>query len=204
VTVELGIELDARPLERVDADVVVAGIFQDDRPLRGGAARADWRLCGQISRLCVGNDFTAETGTAVLLPSLGQLRAARVLLLGLGRREDFRLAQAQAASVDALGRSLDLGADCIGLTPPGIASDDFPRHAQTVVSAAVEVLGLRMPDSPVRLRLSLPVREHTRAQEALAKAIKAEAREGIRVQLLGADPPLRRAPRGADRLIHSP
>ena len=45
--------VDTSPFERVPADLAVAGFFSDERPLRGAAGRADWRLCGTISELLV-------------------------------------------------------------------------------------------------------------------------------------------------------
>ena len=59
------IVLTARPLERVDSEIAVAGFFTDERPLRGGAARADWRLCGGLSRRIENGDLSGKSGEAV-------------------------------------------------------------------------------------------------------------------------------------------
>ena len=41
---ELSIAVEAGTIERSGADVVGVPLFEDERPLRGSAGRADWRL----------------------------------------------------------------------------------------------------------------------------------------------------------------
>ncbi len=76
--------LTARPLERVESEIAVAGFFSDERPLRGGAARADWRLCGGLSRRIESGDLSGKSGEAMLIGCGRALRAPRFMLLGLG------------------------------------------------------------------------------------------------------------------------
>ena len=59
--------LTSRPLERVESEIAVAGFFADDRPLRSGAARADWRLCGGLSRRIESGDLSGATAVSVVL-----------------------------------------------------------------------------------------------------------------------------------------
>ena len=60
-----------------DAEIAVAGFFQDHRPLRGGAARVDWRLCGLLSELLMSGELEGRRDEAVLMPSARHLRAPR-------------------------------------------------------------------------------------------------------------------------------
>jgi hypothetical protein len=62
----------------------VLPVFKDDRPLRGAAGLADWRLCGRLSRLVKSNRATAEAGETLLLPPGRRLRFSRILWFGLG------------------------------------------------------------------------------------------------------------------------
>jgi hypothetical protein len=62
----------------------VLPVFKDDRPLRGAAGLADWRLCGRLSRLVKSSRATAEAGEALLLPPGRRLRFSRILWFGLG------------------------------------------------------------------------------------------------------------------------
>ena len=64
----------------VDALAIFVGA---ERPLRGLAGWADWRLCGALSRAIRGGIFHSETGEALLLPSAGRLPPPRIFCLGL-------------------------------------------------------------------------------------------------------------------------
>lgn len=157
------LELCRQPVDRLEADLAVAGFFSDDRPLRGGAGRLDWRLCGQLSELLADGRFDGDRGSAVLLPGSGPVAASRVLLLGLGRRREFALRRAQEAMCDAVRRCLDLGMPRVAMAPLGIAPDDFRRHAQALVSGLSQAVRAAKPrsDGPpsgllIRLALSAP------------------------------------------------
>ena len=43
--------LDLERWDEVPRDCLVLSVFKDDRPLRGAAGLADWRMCGRLSRL---------------------------------------------------------------------------------------------------------------------------------------------------------
>ncbi len=133
MTRDIQLALTRIPVEAVAADIVVAGVFCDDRPLRGASGRLDWRLCGQLSDLMASGGLDEAPGSAVLLPGSGPIKATRVLLLGLGKRREFSLERAEEAMRDAIDRCLVLGQDVVALSPLGIAPDDFARHAEVVI-----------------------------------------------------------------------
>ena len=56
--------LDLSRWDESGRDCLVLPVFKDDRPLRGAAGLADWRLCGRLSRLVKSNKATAEAGDA--------------------------------------------------------------------------------------------------------------------------------------------
>jgi len=167
----LRITLEGRPLERAEAEIAVAGFFQDHRPLRGGAARIDWRLCGLISELLMAGELEGKRGEAVLMPSARHLRAPRILLLGLGALANYRVTAAQDVMRDATRRCLELGLSRVAMAPLGIASDDLPRHAQAVIGGALEAT--RAADRPLDLTLSIAASEIDRSEHALAAAVRA-------------------------------
>jgi len=110
MSIRLEVSVVDEAVERVDADVAIVGCLSDERPLRGAAARADWRLCGAISRLLLAGDLAGEEGEAALFPSGGGVRAPRVMALGLGPRDRRRALRLRAFARDALGRALGLRA----------------------------------------------------------------------------------------------
>ena len=76
--------LDLARWDEAQRDALVLPVFKDDRPLRGAAGLADWRLCGRLSRLIKGSRATAEAGETLLLPPGRRLRFSRILWFGLG------------------------------------------------------------------------------------------------------------------------
>ena len=197
---ELGLE--SHPLDAIEADVVVAGFFLEDRPLRGGVGRVDWRLCGQVSKMLANDEIVAERGTALLLAATGAFEAPRILLLGLGSRADFALTVAQDLMREAMGRCIDLGVRRIALAPLGVPSDDLERHFPALVGGVVEALRARAqvsgPPTDFEIRLAVTEAGIESASQALDRAASAYANQGVVVRPVlrrqHRPSPLRRAP----------
>ena len=64
------VALESAPLERCEVDLVVAGFFRDERPLRDAAAAIDWRFCGLLSEQLSEGVIAGDPGEAVLLLSM--------------------------------------------------------------------------------------------------------------------------------------
>ena len=72
---------------RLEADLLVAPLWADERPPHGLAGRADWHLCGFLSRLILEGRLSGAAGETTLVAAQGRLLAPRLLLLGCGGRE---------------------------------------------------------------------------------------------------------------------
>ena len=81
--------LDLARWDESARDCLVLPVFRDDRPLRGAAGLADWRLCGRLSRLLKSNRATAEQGETMMLPPGRRLRFKRVMWFGLGDAKGY-------------------------------------------------------------------------------------------------------------------
>jgi hypothetical protein len=81
--------LDLARWDEAQRDGLVLPVFKDDRPLRGAAGLADWRLCGRLSRLLTSDRATAAHGETLLLPPGHRLRFRRVLWFGLGDAKGY-------------------------------------------------------------------------------------------------------------------
>ena len=81
--------LDLARWDETPRDTLVLPVFRDDRPLRGAAGLADWRLCGRLSRLLRGNRATANEGETMLLPPGRRLKFQRVMWFGLGDAKGY-------------------------------------------------------------------------------------------------------------------
>jgi len=70
-------------------DCLVLPVFATDRPLRGAAGLADWRLCGRLSNLVRSERATAKAGETMMLPPGRRLRFKRLLWFGLGDAKGY-------------------------------------------------------------------------------------------------------------------
>jgi hypothetical protein len=180
MTATIELVLSPRPLERTDGDVAVVGCFADERPLRGGAARADWRLCGGLSRRIESGDLSGKSGEALLIGSGRALSAPRVLLLGLGDRQLFDRLRFSDGIAQAMDRVLKLGCTRVVLAPLGIAMDDIPRHAGAFVAGIREAWDASK--RPTTVQLCVPSAEITGVQRALHDAREAANASEINIR----------------------
>ena len=81
--------LDLARWDETSRDCLVLPVFKDDRPLRGAAGLADWRLCGRLSRLITAQRATSEQGETLLLPPGRRLKFKRVMWFGLGDAKGY-------------------------------------------------------------------------------------------------------------------
>jgi hypothetical protein len=75
--------------EETGGDALVLTFFREERPLRGAAGLADWRLCGRLSRLIKLGRVRGDSGESLLMPCGRRLPFRRILLFGLGPSRPF-------------------------------------------------------------------------------------------------------------------
>jgi hypothetical protein len=103
---------------RLEADLLVAPIWAGDRPPHGLAGRADWHLCGFISRLILDGRLRGEAGETTLVAVQGRLPAPRLLLLGSGAGRPFDAAMGAAHAARAAAVAADLKVSSVVLEMP--------------------------------------------------------------------------------------
>ena len=75
--------------DEVEGGALLLTFFTDERPLRGAAGLADWRLCGRLSKLIKRGKVTGEAGESLLFPPGRRLPFTHVFLFGLGSSKEF-------------------------------------------------------------------------------------------------------------------
>jgi hypothetical protein len=80
---------DLAKWDEADHDALLLPIFADERPLRGAAGLADWRLCGRLSRLIKSGRASGAQGESILLPPGRRLRFQRIVVFGLGESKGY-------------------------------------------------------------------------------------------------------------------
>ncbi len=111
---ELRLDVDHVTVDRAPAaDSAACGVALDDRPLRGPAGRADWRMCGRISRHLLEGRFDGRRGENLLMGTSGRLVFPRLFLFGLGRLGDLDESGARRAASSAATVLLRAGAESV-------------------------------------------------------------------------------------------
>jgi hypothetical protein len=72
-----------------ETDLLITGLFQDERPLRGSIGWIDWRLNGMLSRFLIENRLTGEWKEKTLIPSQGRVSPKVILIFGLGKVKEY-------------------------------------------------------------------------------------------------------------------
>jgi hypothetical protein len=81
--------LDLGRWDEARRDTLVLPVFKDDRPLRGAAGLADWRMCGRLSRLLKANKVSADAGENMMLPPGRRLPFSKIVWFGLGDAKGY-------------------------------------------------------------------------------------------------------------------
>ena len=182
MTATIELILTPHPLERIAGEVAVVGFFTDERPLRGGAARADWRLCGGLSRRIECGDLSGKSGEALLIGCGRALSSPRLMLLGLGDRQSFDRTRVRDEVREAVDRCLKLGCTRVAFAPLGFAADDIPRHAGAIVEGIRDAC--QEADRSLSLSLWVPAAEIPGVERAFGQARKAADALELSVQTL--------------------
>ncbi len=83
------LDTDLAHWDQNECETLVVTFFSDERPLRGAAGLADWRLCGRLSKYIKHRKITGMQYETLLLPPGRRLTFHRLLLIGLGASGDF-------------------------------------------------------------------------------------------------------------------
>jgi len=194
----LHLEVGAVPAERARVDLLVVPVFSDERPLRGSAGRADWRLCGLLSRLAAEGRLEGRAGEAVLVASFGGLAAPLVLALGMGSRLAFDAGGVEFLAHEAVSRALALRVAtlALGLGETAHSGAGLRERAEEMMAGAADAMAARAAQPPAELRLLLLVREDELPRAADVLRTSRPARLPASVALRCADPAARAPSRG--------
>jgi hypothetical protein len=174
--------LAAGPITRVPAHVAVVVFFAGERPLRGAAGHADWRMCGALSRLIQRGRLSGAYGEAALVPASGGLRARWLLALGLGRPGELSAERAGEIARACVTRGLDLAAEVVALPlPPAGPGAGTALRVDLLLEALAQAAP---PAREVRVRLVADgALEHAALEDLLRLRSRGPQRVGLTIDL---------------------
>ncbi|MFQ5658534.1 MAG: leucyl aminopeptidase [Candidatus Methylomirabilales bacterium] len=153
-------------------DALIVNLFEGVRKPGGATGAVDQALGGLISHIIAQEEFQGKAGTSVLLHSQGKLKADRVLVVGLGKREEFDLTSVRSVIGEALRLLRRHGCKRVGtiLHGTGAGGLGVKEVAQAITEGAL--LGLYAFDRYKKERdhkaiqeVSLLLREQTQMAE---------------------------------------
>jgi leucyl aminopeptidase len=129
-------------------DALVVNLFEGVTAPGGATGAVDRALNGAIRYLIAGGDFTGKAGTTALLYTNGSIPAARVLVVGLGKTEQFDLKAARKAAATAhkaLARLKGVKQYATIVHGAGIGGLEVPSAAQAVAEGVL-LAGYKAPN----------------------------------------------------------
>jgi leucyl aminopeptidase len=129
-------------IQATTADAILVELFEGNTAPAGGTGAVDKALNGAISELLSANDFRGKLNETAVIYSRGTVPAPRVILIGLGKLEDFSTDRIRQASATGAKKARELGCKSIAATVFGAeaGSVDFSLAAQAMTEGAL--LGL--------------------------------------------------------------
>ncbi|RME73204.1 MAG: hypothetical protein D6784_12290, partial [Chloroflexi bacterium] len=126
-------------IQAIEADAIVVNLFQGVEEPGGATGAVNKALDGAITDLIAGGDFKGKRGeTAVLYPR-GAVPARRVVLVGLGKADEFDLEAVREAAGAAIKAAQKLGARRVAtiVHGGGVGGLDITEAAQAVVEGSM-------------------------------------------------------------------
>ncbi len=109
------------------ANVIVLGIFEDDKSLSPAQKKVDTALDGLITNDLIKNEgFKAKFSDTVIVPTRLKIPADKIMLVGLGKKKEFdcnKLRELCAKIIKQLDKTLNIKNVCIELL--GLKSENF-------------------------------------------------------------------------------
>ena len=134
--------LSTEGVDLQECDVLVSGLFQDERPLKGSSGWIDWRLNGMLSRFLMEKRMTGDWNETTLIPSHGRVIPRMILLLGLGKVKDYSYLRLRELSPYLLGTLKNLNAYhiCIALPYEERYNVDCGKSAEVLIEGIADYL----------------------------------------------------------------
>ena len=126
--------------EDIQTPLLVLLHIEGDADLASSAAAVDRRIGGQASQALRSGDFKGSKDESLLLfPRSGEIGADRVLLVGLGKREEFGVGSLRRATGTAIrtAERVGVGSLAVSLDPADELVEDLSTAAQGTAEGAV-------------------------------------------------------------------
>ena len=132
------------PADKLDGEVIVSFIFEDQKPVRGAAALLDWRLRGLLTRNLLDGFICGEMGQRLMVLSDHRVSADWVMFLGGGGSQSLDTRKMESLARQALETVYRAGFRrvAMALIPPAKESQEFLQGAIERLLADASLTGM--------------------------------------------------------------
>lgn len=95
------VKVAAGDIMKIPAGVIIVSFFEESKKPEGAAAAADKALGGAVASLIRQGEIKGKLNEVTLIHSLGKLPAAKVAVVGLGKKEELTPDRIRGASAEA-------------------------------------------------------------------------------------------------------
>ncbi|MEJ2710205.1 MAG: M17 family peptidase N-terminal domain-containing protein, partial [Anaerolineales bacterium] len=129
-------------IQETSADTLILNLFAGVKVPAGATGAVDDAMDGAIRELIAGGDFSGKAGEVAVLYPRQSLTARRVLVVGLGKQEQFDLEGVRKAAATAIRRASELGAHRVATIVHGAGAGGIPpdEAAQALVEGSLLAL----------------------------------------------------------------
>ncbi|MBK6313546.1 MAG: leucyl aminopeptidase [Blastocatellia bacterium] len=138
----MDVKADAGRFDQVEADALVVSVFEGEDPTEGVIGEVNQAMEGLIKDLMGSDELRGKSGDMVYLYRPGNVKARRVLLVGVGKREDFDLDSVRQLAGSAVRYLRGKGARTVAILRR--SQIDIVAAAEAAVEGAL--IGLYEPD----------------------------------------------------------
>src|SRR4030043_2180887 len=142
--IDMDVMLSKERIDAQDCHVLLVGIYENERTLKGSSGWIYWRLNGMLSRFLIEKKLTGVWKETTLIPSQGRILPRMILLFGLGKVKEYsylRLRELSPYLLETL-KKLDALSVCLSLPYQGSAHVDCGKLAEVLIEGMTDCLGL--------------------------------------------------------------
>ena len=138
----MDIRVAAGDIAKQDVGAVVVNLFKGVRSPSGATGAVDRALGGAISQLIEDGEITGKSGETTLIHTLGRIPPARVMVAGLGDRDEFSLDVVRRVTAESCRRLCGIGVQRLVTIAHGAGVGGLDARSTGQAIAEGAILGL--------------------------------------------------------------
>lgn len=142
------VKVEQGAIQQSEAGAIVVNLFEGVATPGGATGAVDQALDGAIGELIAAGDLSGKVGEIAVLYPRGAIPAGRVIVVGLGKREQFDLEQVRRAAAHAIKKARDLNAQTVATIVHGAGIGNLSPAAAAQATVEGSLLATYHYDVP--------------------------------------------------------